>query len=70
MEKIELKKVRTDFSVLTLCLFFFYVLHNILHLTVENITKNINRMGAYTLIPLQSCDLCGADVMLFNQGIL
>ena len=61
------KEKRADFSALVV---IRNVFHNISNLTVENFTKHLNCIGAYTFVSFQSGNLAGADMMLFNQGVL
>ena len=46
------------------------ILHYITDFAVKYSTKHINGVGADTLIPLQSCDLSGTDIILLDKGIL
>ena len=45
-------------------------MHNIPHITIENTAEYINGVGADTFVPLQPCDLTGADAVFFDQRIL
>ena len=61
------KEKRADFSALIIVRDVFHYVPNF---TVEDFTKDFDGMGADTLIPPQSGDLSGADIVLFDKSIL
>ena len=46
------------------------IFHNVTDFTVKYLAEDLNSMGAYTLISLQSGNLSGADVVILDQRIL
>lgn len=62
-----MKEKRADFSALII---IGDVFHNVSYFASKNFTENFDGMGTDTFVPLQSCNLPRADIILLDKSVL